>query len=221
MRFKKRLDDSAAAVLRPTLYGDVPIDQWPPPESTDGDPWATFAAARHAWHNGNSALAVRLWTDIAANPSLEPRHNLQAWHFLRIAGVQPPPETASDVFGVVAEVAVGKGHDVLAAYSDGTARYLNHAGGAAIVDNPQLAGLADAVESWLGIGRCLAQNVGVWDARALPPLPAGHTRVLVLTPGGFRFGQGPDLQLRQDPAAAAFLESATTVLLVVTAAAAN
>ena len=105
MRFKKRHDGSAAASLRPTLYGALPIDQWPSADSPDRDPWIKFTTARVLWHNGDRESAVRLWEDIASDPGLEPRHNLQAWYLLRMAGVAPPPEKASEVLGVVAEVA--------------------------------------------------------------------------------------------------------------------
>jgi hypothetical protein len=202
--------------LRHALFGDLSLEEWPPENDAAGYPWSSFAKAREAWRVGDKQSAISAWDSIAHNHQLEARHNLQAWHFLRIAGAQPSPQEATQILGVIAEVAVGNGHDLLAAYSDGTARYLNHAGGVPVVDDVTLENLAEAVQSWLGIGQRLAELVGVWVEEALPPLPSGDTRVLMLTPGGFRFGQGPDADLRKD-AAAAFLQAATRVLLVVTA----
>jgi hypothetical protein len=203
--------------FRDVLFGDMTLEEWPPENGAVAYPWSSFSAARDAWRVGDKHSAVTVWESIAHDPQLETRHHLQAWHFLRIAGVQPSPHEATQILGVIAEVAVGSGHDLLAAYSDGTARYLNHAGGVAVVDDVTLENLAEAVKSWLGIGQRLAEMIGVWIEKTLPPLRAGDTRVLMLTPGGFRFGQGPDADLRMDAAAAAFLLAATRVLLVVTA----
>jgi hypothetical protein len=216
MRFRKRDRDSAATDLRPVLFGDLPLNEWPSAGGSAEHPWALFESARTSWGAGDRQAAVAAWEEIARDDHLESRHILQAWHFLRMAGVQPTTEKAVQVFGVVAEVAVDGGHDVLAACSDGTARYLNHGGAVVVADDAALGDLATAVRSWLAIGQRLATMIGVWDGQDLPQLPPGHTRVLMLTPGGFRFGQGPDDQLRADPAAAAFLSTATPLLLVLT-----
>jgi len=221
MRFRKRVGDSAAQDLRPVIYGDLPLDQWPADAEASASPWSTFVAAREAWHQGEREAAIAAWAGLAHDYKLESRHNLQAWHFLRMAGVLPSGDESAQVFGVIAEVSVGGGHDVLAAYSDGTARYLNHAGGIVVVDDTSLENLAEAIHSWLGVGERLAPVVGAWEEPTLPPLPRGHTRILMLTPGGFRFGQGPDDQLRAEPAAAAFLDAATHLLVAVTRAAAK
>jgi hypothetical protein len=45
------------------------------------------------------------------------------------------PDQARLVLGVAAEMPVRKGHDLLAAYRDGTARYLNYSGKAVIWDD--------------------------------------------------------------------------------------
>ncbi len=116
---------------------------------------------------------------------------------------------------VAAEVAVAGRHDLLIAYRDHSVRYLNHSGGVAIVDPPNLPATAEVVDQWLAVGQQLANVIGVWDRSVLPHLPPGASRVLMLTPGGPRFGQGPDSQLRLDRGAAAFLDAATQLLLLV------
>jgi hypothetical protein len=95
-------------------------------------------------------------------------------------------------------------------------RYLNHSGKVAIIE-PQAAptGLGTATDEWLAIASQLAAVIETWDEQALPPLPPGHTRILMLTPGGPRFGQGPDSELRLDAAAAAYLTAATKVVKIV------
>ncbi len=67
-------------------------------------------------------------------PGLESRHYLQAWHFLRAAGIQPPEQWAQFVLGVVVEVGMPGGADLVAAYADGSARFYSHAGGGVVWD---------------------------------------------------------------------------------------
>jgi hypothetical protein len=57
--------------------------------------------------------------------------------------------------------------------------------------------------------------VGTWEEPDLPALPVDHARLLLLTPGGFRFGQGPPDSLWADPGAAAVLDAATALLQLV------
>lgn len=215
MWFRRKADPDATD-LRRVLFGDLPLEEWPPEGDAADHPWSVFSTAREAWRAGDKQSAIAAWRSIAHDARLESRHNLQAWHFLRLAGVQPVAEEATQLLGVMAEVAVGRGHDLLVAYADGTARYLNHAGGVAVIDDVMLEGLSESVQAWLGVGQRLAEIVGLWDESSLPPLPPGQTRILMLTPGGFRFGQGPDAALRSDPAGSEFLDAATRVLLVVT-----
>ena len=55
-----------------------------------------------------------------------------------------------------------------------------------------------------------------WEQPSLPPLPAGHVRVMALTPGGPRFGQGPGPALTAGPLAATFPNAATALLQLLT-----
>lgn len=209
--------------LRASLLGDLPAQEWPAGDGPAGPPWDGFVRAREHLAAGDQDLAVRAWSAIAMTPGLEARHTLQAWHLLRSVGVQPDASISGEVLGVVAEVAVGDGHDVLAAYRDGSVRYLNHGGGATVVEpggldglGPQVAAdLAAAVEGWLGVGQVVADATGPLEPGPWPALPTGHTRVAMLTRAGPHIGQGPDEQLRAEPTAEAFLAAATAVLLLI------
>jgi hypothetical protein len=166
--------------------------------------------------SGDKDAAVEIWSDIATQRETESRHVLQAWHFLRAAGVSPAPESASYVLAAVAEVSVKAGHDLLVAYRDGGIRYLNQSGKVAIVDATADLASTEAARAWLTVADELAPTVGVWDQPQLPALPSGDSRIMMLTPEGPRFGQGPDSLLRADAGAAAFLSAATNVLIAVT-----
>jgi len=47
-------------------------------------------------------------------------------------------------------------------------------------------------------------------------LPAGEARLMMLTPGGHRFGQAPAAALSQDAQAGPFIAAATRVLQLIT-----
>lgn len=79
---------------------------------------------------------------------------------------------------------VRKGHDLLTAYRDGPARYLNHSGKAVIWEDHSDARIQAAITGWLTAGQVIADAIGVWDQPSLPSLQAGHARLLMLTPGG-------------------------------------
>lgn len=208
--------------LRALLFGDAPLEAWPVDDGgSSGEawdqPWSSFVRARAHLRNGDEDLAVREWSQIA-NPIFgwESRHVLQAWRFLRDHGIVPDAAIASEVLGVVVEVPIERSHDALAAYADGSVRYLNHAGGASVVDEPPPA-VAQAAAEVLTTGQALADQIGVWDQPARPPLPAGHTRLCMLTRGGLRFGQGRDAALQAQPGAAELFAAATALLVAVTA----
>jgi hypothetical protein len=202
----------AGAALVPLLFGDLPLDQWPSPgRPAQGAPWDSFIAARAELAAGHRDEAIRLWLLIAARTDIEARHVLQAWTFLRQAGIAPDAEDAKDVLGVVVSVPVQHGHDVLAAYRDGSVRYINFSGAAVVGDEaPPTAGAAG--RELLEQGRILVSRIGPWTEPQLPPLAQGDARLMVLTPSGPHFGQGQFSALGSDPMARPVLDAAFKLL---------
>lgn len=203
--------------LRSTLFGLVPLEGWPDGDDAAGEPWDAFVRARRHLAAGDQDLAVREWASIETRASfgaVESRHLLQAWQFLRSVGIQPDASIAGQALGVVVEVTVDGAHDVLAAYADGSVRYLNHAGGATILDDvpPEVAVKAAAV---LAAGQVLADQIGPWTEPQLPELSVGQMRLTVLTRGGPHFGQGADEVLGRDVMAGPLLAAATELLVAV------
>ena len=182
--------------LRRYVFCDCDVDDWPPPGTDDkGEPWSSFVRARTSLRAGKKGEAEDLWRMIASNPDLESRQTLQAWHFLRSVGAAPPEEIAKQVLGAVAEVAVTEGHDLLAGYADGSARYLNHSGAAVVIDD-RIPAVENAIGKVFKVGEAIAKMIGPWEG-PLPLLPPGHTRLTMLTPSGPHFGQGPDEALQR------------------------
>lgn len=69
-------------------------------------------------------------------PDLESRHYLEAWHCLRSLGEIPTDQESTRLLGVVVEVGMAKGVDLVAGYSDHHARYYNHSGAGVVWERP-------------------------------------------------------------------------------------
>ena len=210
--WKKRVAPAEAPSIRDTLFGDAPLSQWPPPTAATADvePWDSFVQAREALDRNDITGAIAHWRRVLAQPNLEARHVLQAWHFLRERG-EFPAEDAGRVLGVVVEVGMPRGLDLLAAYVDGSARYFNFSGAAVVWECPD-ASLDDDIAALLQCGQRVADNIGPWEeARPAPP-PAGQARLNMLTPGGLRFGQAPQDVLADDAMAAPLFCAAAALM---------
>ena len=205
-------EEPGALDIRDTLFGDLPLEHWPAlGDSFREFPWNAFAKARAHLATGKRDSAVECWRQVVRQPDLEIRHHLQAWHFMRQHGVQPTAEVGKRVLGIVVEVALPEGLDLLAAYADYSARYYNHAGGGIVWEHPD-ASLDGTIDELLDASSAIVQDIGPWEEER-PPAPApGHVRLSFLTPSGLHFGQAAWSDLSGDPAAARVLELATHLM---------
>lgn len=185
--------------IREVLFGDLPPDQWPRPDSglAATEPWAWFAAAQQAVAAGNPAEAKQQLRRVLAAEGLEARHYLQAWQGLRELGQQPAEATARQVLGVVVEVGMKEGLDLVVAYADGSARYYNYSGAGVVWERPDDS-LAAPIQALLAAGQRVAEQVGIWEQPRPAAPPTGSVRINMLTPAGLRFGQAPFEALWQD-----------------------
>jgi hypothetical protein len=198
--------------IRETLFGDMPIEQWPRPNAEiELFPWITFASAREHLASGRREAAFDCWRQIIEHRGLEPRQYLQAWHFLRQHGEAPPPDVAKQVLGIVVEVAMPEGLDLLAAYPNHSARYYNFSGAGVVWEHPD-SSLDPAIDQLLEASRQVVAQLGPWkEARPAPP-PRDHARLSFLTPSGLHFGQGPMDVLARDPLGAQVLQLASELM---------
>ncbi len=198
--------------IRDVLFGDLPISRWPSETaSSDSEPWLSFAKARDHLSSVRRREAIALFQKILDMPDLESRHYLQAWHFLRESGVQPDVSVAKDVLGVVVEVALPEGLDILAAYADGTARYFNHSGSAVVWDDPD-SSLLQQIESVLHAGKVVVDRIGPWEEQRPPAPPTGQARISILTPSGLHFGQAQFGALAGDQLGGVLISAATQLM---------
>lgn len=191
---KKNKNSSYA--IRDTLFGDMPISAWNGNNSSD-EPWVSFQEVEKYLESDNTRMATKLLNKIIKTPNLESRHYIQAWYFLKSLGVNPPDDKAKEVFGVVIEVAMKEGVDIVAAYADQTARYFNFSGTAVIWENPDDS-LKKEIKKLLDTGRNIIHNIGPWENERPGVPPEGQARVSMLTPSGLHFGQAPFNTLAND-----------------------
>jgi hypothetical protein len=197
-------DANATRSIRDTLFGDAPIESW---GAHSGGVWDHFAAARVAMNAGDADAAAGHLEKVIVTPGLESRHYLQAWHFLRARGVHPPAGRAKELLGVVVEVPMEGGLDLLAAYADGSSRYYNYTGAGEVMDAPDAA-LREVTERLLEAGRATVKLIGPWDKERPGPPGPGMIRLNFLTPAGLHFGQGPFEAIQADPRGGAVIAAA-------------
>jgi len=213
-RWKKQDEEiEAPPEIRDTLFGDLPLAQWPleSAEWANQEPWSLFARARNEIVAGNQSAAIQILQHIAVTPKLESRHYLQAWHFLREMGVTPEGTLEKQILGVIVEAGLPGGLDIVAAYADCSARYFNFSGAAVIWEQPDNS-LDELIRSMLQNGAHIAEQIGPWeDAR--PPAPTqGQLRINMLTPSGLHFGQGEMQALIAEPLARPTFDSALQLM---------
>lgn len=145
---------------------------------------------------------------LANDEAIEGRIRALAYNRLRAMGAEVPPKV---LLGVIVEVPLDNGLDVLAAFSDGGVRYLNQSGKIAVVeaDDTPLAGLAKEL---VAASRPIVEKIGPWEEQRLPPPKAGNVRITFLVSDGLYFGEGPYAVLQADDMAGPILAKAAQLL---------
>jgi hypothetical protein len=122
------------------------------------------------------------------------------------------------VYGVVVDMPVGEGLDTLAAYQDGTCRYLNHSG-KVLISEARDDSVDALVHAVLDVGAAIAAQIGRWRGPR-PPLRQGLLRVSMLCAGGLFFGEGPRSGFSVDPMVGPLIAADTQLLQTLVAKAA-
>jgi len=211
--FKKKTPKPEFSEIRELLFADVPLSDWKPRDATPdaAGPWNDFEAARLALGRGDTVSAVAALRRVVEVADVETRQSLQAWHCLRQLGVKPELNQGKRVLGVVLEVHLDDGLDTLAAYEDGSARYINH-GGRAIVWEAKDERVSSLIASLLGEGQRVADVIGPWEEPRRPAPPRRHVRINMLTPSGLHFGEGPLSVLSADPMGGPVITAGTVLM---------
>jgi len=127
---------SDADPIRQMLFASQSLKEQVSQMHLDGSPGAfqTIADASKLVEAGKKGEAVARLRRVLDLPQLETRIQLWVWSALRELGEKPDPKFALEVLGVIIEMPSGGGYDTLAAYIDGSARYLNFSGRAIFWD---------------------------------------------------------------------------------------
>jgi hypothetical protein len=199
--------------IRETLFGDMPIDQWLniSPQALMAEPWAYFDRANRLLIAGDKLGATDIFREILTKTNLESRFYLQAWNSLRELGIEPPHEIAKQLLGVVVEVGMPKGLDLVCAYADRHARYFNFSGAGVVWDRPNDQ-LDTVIDLLLQKSGAVVKAIGPWKEKRPAAPGKNEARINFLTPGELHFGQGPMNLLENDPMGGTVLKSAFNLM---------
>lgn len=162
----------------------------------------------------DAAADPRAVRALADDPLRESRVRALACSWLRLRGLPVPRGL---LLGMVAEVAVAPGVDVLAAYTDGRVRLLHHSGRLVLADTP-VPDYAPQVGAWLDAGAAALHQASPWERRpgALPG--PGRARQVWISADGLRAREGRFEDLLRDPATGPSLLAASQLLQALTRA---
>jgi hypothetical protein len=145
---------------------------------------------------------------IADDETNEGRVRAIAFNRLRAAAEQVP---AKILLGIIVEVPLEDGLDVLAAFAEGGARYLNQSGKVAVFEGPGNPVEALAKEL-LAVSQSVVDQIGPWEKNRLAPPRLGNVRMTFLVSDGLYFGESPFGALQRDPLGGPVLAKATQLL---------
>lgn len=159
-------------------------------------------------------VAVQSVAALAGDTTAEGRTRALAYNWLRTHG---HPVPSKQLLGVVVEVPLAGGLDVLAAFSDGGVRYINQTGKLAVLEGvpsikPTVARLLEASEA-------VVARIGPWDKPRLPPPSRDRVRLTFLVSDGLYFGEGPMSVMEREQLAGPVIQQAAQLLQLIVAAA--
>lgn len=147
---------------------------------------------------------------LAGEPSQEGRVRYLAYTKLREFGQSVP---AKVLLGVIVEVPLAGGLDVLAAFSEGGVRYLNQTGKLVVFEG--VAALHPFVQRLFAASEPVVARIGPWQQpRRAPPQP-GAVRLTFLVSDGLYFGEGPMATMQREAMAGPVIQRATELLQTV------
>jgi hypothetical protein len=169
-------------VIRQLLFASQSLREQVKNIHLDGSPGAfqSIVDAARLAEDGKKTDAIAVLRKVLETPKLETRIQLWVWSALRELGQQPDPKSAYEVLGAIIEMPSGDGYDTLAAYADGSARYLNFSGAAIFWDAEDLAVKAmcqQLVDSTIPASNRAKPRVSL-------SLPRGVAQVTMLTRSG-------------------------------------
>lgn len=144
--------------------------------------------------------------------SLEGRQKMLACNVLRASGVKISKRV---LYGIIIEVALPEGLEVVAVFSDGSMRYINYTGKMAFWES-HTSESEDLKTSIFTAATKVVDATGPWK-KARRPCPAtGDCRISFLVSDGLYFGEGDIDVMQSDPLSAPVLKAGMEILQFIT-----
>ncbi|GAO44200.1 hypothetical protein [Flavihumibacter petaseus] len=147
--------------------------------------------------------------NVANDPAVDSRYRILACNRLRLQGSAAPNKA---LLGVIVEVGLDQGLDVLASFADGTARYINQSGKMVIWEAKGDQAANALRQDLFDKSRVVIEQIGPWEQPRRPHPAAGTARITFLVSDGLYFGEAPINTLFGDPLAAPALDCATRLM---------
>ena len=181
---------SVADPIRQGLFANEPIKELVKRVKLDGNenPFRDIADASKLANEGKKKEAIEKLRSVLQKPPLETRIELWVWSGLREFGEKPDQKSGSEVLGVVMEFPMKEGCDSLAAYADGSARYLNFSGAAIFWDTPD-ASIKNLCQSFIDSTISVSNKAKLRNDNSLPKSDAQVT--LLTRSGNYVVSQPP------------------------------
>lgn len=144
--------------------------------------------------------------------SIESRIKLLAYNRQIISGHKP---SKKELLAVIVEVGLDNGLDVLASFSDGTARYINQTGKVLIWETTDKIS-NELTKDLFNQSQNIVNQIGIWNKPRKPHPTKGNVRITFLVSDGLYFGEGPINVLFSDPLANPALTKATELMKYLT-----
>lgn len=143
----------------------------------------------------------------------DPRIKILAYNKQVKLGHKP---NKKNLLGLIVEVGLDNGLDVLASFSNGTARYINQTGKVLIWESTDDKVANKITADLFKNGQNIVNQIGVWDKPRRPNPTKGNVRITFLVSDGLYFGEGPVNILFNDEMASPALTNATELMKYLT-----
>ena len=168
-------NDAALNVIYNQLFCDIPELY---NNHAAGYPWDVLF---------NNKSSHQQLLSLASDETAASRIKLLAYNQLKTKGY---PVDSKELLGVIIEVGLENGLDVVAAFKDGTARYINQSG-KLIIWETKTDESEKLVDDLFAASLLVVSKIGAWDKARLPQPGKDQIRINFLVAEGLYFGQGP------------------------------
>lgn len=145
---------------------------------------------------------------ITKDNRLESRQRLLAYRMLSGKGAAIEQK---ELLGVIIEVAMPEGLDVLAAYKDGRARYINYSGRIVVWEVPTEES-NKLIDQLFAASEETVNQIGPWNEDRRPFPVEDMVRLNFLVSDGLYFGEAPFSVMQNEPMGAPVIGAATQLM---------